>query len=161
VLAVTSLRPPRPTDLDAIFRLLSAAGNFNAAEREVGVEVAQAALARPGEDYHLVVAEDGGAVTGYACWGKASLSDGTWDLYWIAVDPAARGRGIGRALLEHCESAVRQAGGRSLLAETSSRPGYEGTLEFYRAAGYETLARFRDFYSAGDDKVVFGKYFTL
>jgi ribosomal protein S18 acetylase RimI-like enzyme len=160
MLATLSLRTLRATDRGDVVRLLATAGNFNAAEQAVGAEVLDDALADPGrDDYRFVIAEEGGRVVGYACWGLAALSDGTWDLYWIAVDPSCRGRGVGTGLLDHVEERVRADAGRLLLAETSSRPGYENTLAFYAARGYETLARFRDFYSVGDDKVVFGKSF--
>ncbi|KAF0244813.1 MAG: hypothetical protein FD180_2184 [Planctomycetota bacterium] len=156
-----TLRALRAADRPSLERLLRDAGNFSEAEVAVGVEVIDAGL-RPGqEDYNFVVAEEDGAVLGYACWGKANLSDGTWDLYWVAVDPRGRGRGIGRMLVEHCEEAVREARGRSLLVETSSRAGYEGTLAFYRALNYEVLARFRGYYTADDDKIVLGKYFSF
>ena len=161
MLSMLTLRALRAADRPFLGRLLRDAGNFSEAEIAVAEEVIDAGL-RPGQtDYEYVVAEEEGAILGYACWGKASMSDGTWDLYWIAIDPRSQGRGIGRQLVEHCEQAVRKARGRSLLVETSSRAGYEGTLAFYRALNYEVLARFRDFYIAGDDKIVFGKYFSL
>lgn len=161
MLSMLGLRAPSPADAPALGRLLRDAGNFSEAEVAVGVEVIEAGL-RPGQgDYRFVVAEEGGQVLGYACWGLASLSDGTWDLYWVAVDPRGRGRGIGRMLVEHCEADVRKERGRSLLVETSSRAGYEGTLAFYRALDYGVLARFRDYYTAGDDKIVLGKYFSF
>jgi ribosomal protein S18 acetylase RimI-like enzyme len=161
VLSMLTLRALRAADRPALERLLRDAGNFSEAEMAVALEVIDAGL-RPGQtDYEFAVAEEDGALLGYACWGLASMSDGTYDLYWIAVDPRGQGRGIGRMLVERCEDAVRSARGRSLLVETSSRAGYEGTLAFYRALNYEVLARFKDFYVAGDDKIVFGKYFSL
>ena len=161
MLATRSLRSLRPSDREPLKRLLASAGNFSRAEQSVAMELVDIALDSPSqEDYNFLVADDDGAVTGYACWGKASLSDGTYDLYWVAVDPAFQRRGIGKFLVERCEDEVRRLGGRSLLVETSSRPGYEGTLEFYRQLNYEVLARLRDFYTAGDDKIVLGKYFS-
>lgn len=159
MLSMLALRALRDADRPGIERLLRGAGNFSAAEIAIGMEVVDSGL-RPGQsDYNFVVAEEEGKVLGYACWGLASLSDGTWDLYWVAVDPQGRGRGIGRMLVEHCEEKVREARGRSLLVETSSRAGYEGTLAFYKALNYEVLATLRDYYTAGDDKIVLGKYF--
>lgn len=162
MLATISLRALRSDDRDVIAGLLARAGNFNAAEQAVGCELVDYALANPGQaDYLFAIAEDEGRAAGYACWGLASMSDGSWELYWIAVDPAFRGRGVGRILMEHCEAEVRRAHGRSLVAETSSRAGYEGTLAFYKKLDYEVLGRIRDFYVAGDDKVILGKYFPL
>jgi len=155
------LRGLRAGDGGAIRRLLSRAGNFTAAEQAVAMELVDIGLTVPDQkDYIFAVAEDDGLVVGYICWGLASMSDGTYDLYWVAVDPGCRGRGIGKMLVEHCEEKVKEARGRSLLIETSSRAGYEGTLAFYLRLNYEVLARLRDYYTAGDDKIVLGKYFS-
>jgi ribosomal protein S18 acetylase RimI-like enzyme len=162
MLSTLELRGLRPSDREAIVRLLEVAGNFTAAERRVGVEVLDAALGDPSqEDYVIAVAEDEGRIAGYACWGRAELSDRTWDLYWIATDPGVRRRGVGTALMERAEESVRAGGGRTLLVETSSRPGYEAAQAFYAARGYREIARFRDYYTKGDDKIVLGKSFPL
>jgi len=52
------------------------------------------------------------------------LTEGTWDIYWIVVDNAFRGTGIGRALLRHAEQEIQNAGGRMILIETSSKDEY-------------------------------------
>lgn len=44
-----------------------------------------------------------------------------------------------------------------LLIETSGLAGFEAQRGFYRRCGYKEEARIRDFYQAGDDKVVFRK----
>jgi ribosomal protein S18 acetylase RimI-like enzyme len=61
------------------------------------------------------------------------------------------------ALLRHVEQALAARGERLLLVETSGSPGFERTRAFYRKRGYEEEARIRDFYRAGEDKVVFRK----
>ncbi len=55
---------------------------------------------------------------------------------------------------------VKSKGGRLILAETSSRPAYFNTWQFYVHSGYSEIARIRDFYKIGDDLVVYGKYLT-
>jgi ribosomal protein S18 acetylase RimI-like enzyme len=52
-------------------------------------------------------------------------------------------------------------GVRLLLVETSGLPAFEGTRGFYRARGYAEEARIRDFYQAGEDKIVFRKLLAL
>ncbi len=85
------------------------------------------------------------------------MTDGTWNLYLIAVRPDRQGQGRGGALLRHVEQALAVRGARILLVETSGLPALERTRAFYRKCGYDQEARIRDFYKAGDDKIVFRK----
>lgn len=94
---------------------------------------------------------------GFACFGPHALAEGVWDLYWIAVDPGTRERGIGRALLAEMEAMVASQHGRLILIETSGTPAYEPARRFYEACGYRYQAVIHDFYSPGDDLIIFGK----
>lgn len=94
---------------------------------------------------------------GYACFGPHPLTQGTYDLYWIVVDPDAQGRGIGHALLSRVEAEVRARGGRLLLVETSGTPAYVPARRFYEASGYRCEAAIHDFYAPGDDLLIFSK----
>ncbi len=107
--------------------------------------------------YYFIVEKEGGDVLGYACYGPRALTDRTYDLYWIAVGPNARRGGVGRGLLAATEEAVRKPGGRLLIVETSGLPEYEPTRAFYLATGYTREATLKDFYSDGDDLVIFTK----
>jgi ribosomal protein S18 acetylase RimI-like enzyme len=93
-------------------------------------------------------------VQGYACYGATPLTQGVYDLYWIA---AVQGKGFGRRLIEFVEQDVRKRGGRMLLIETSSQEAYGATIHFYEKTGYELVARIKNFYKIGDDKLVFLK----
>lgn len=106
--------------------------------------------------YRFVVAEIDGAVAGYACYGPTSMTIGTWDLYWIAVDPTLHGRGVGTLLMRAVEDAIRAAGGRLVMIETASKASYDATRRFYaRHAGCREVARVPNFYAIGDDKVMY------
>jgi ribosomal protein S18 acetylase RimI-like enzyme len=107
--------------------------------------------------YNFIVYRDQDQVLGFAIYGYRDLTDGVYDLYWIAVDPDARRQSVGRALVGACEEAVRAAGGRILIAETSGTPHYESTRKFYVGVGYENEATIRDFYATGDDLKIFVK----
>jgi ribosomal protein S18 acetylase RimI-like enzyme len=109
--------------------------------------------------YNFLVARDGGQVLGYACYGERALTSGTYDLFWIAVDPSARRMGVGKALLRQSESEVQKRGGRLLVLETSGMVKYEPTRAFYLTSGYEQEAVIRDFYKPGDDLVIFTMHF--
>jgi len=104
--------------------------------------------------------DEAGNVAGYYCIGPTPLTSGTFDLYWIAVRPSLHNTGVGRLLLKHAEDLVASRHGRLVLAETSSRPAYEPTRGFYLKNQYREVARIREYYSAGDDLVIYGKYLT-
>ncbi|MEM9196051.1 MAG: GNAT family N-acetyltransferase, partial [Myxococcota bacterium] len=109
------------------------------------------------EDHHWVVVEGEAAVLGAAYFAPETMTQGTWNLYFIAVAPTAQGKGAGASLLAHVEEFLRQRGERVLLVETSGLESFALTRKFYRKNGYAEEARIREFYQAGEDKVVFWK----
>ena len=86
------------------------------------------------------------------------MTEATYDLYWIAVDPQTHGKGIGKQLLRHCEELIKSRGGSLVIAETSSLPKYEKTRSFYEHNRYTQASRIKDYYTRGDDLVVYIKY---
>jgi D-alanine-D-alanine ligase len=153
---VVSLRPSEQDDRDAILALVEATGFFPPHELEVAREVLDDALAGvDGGHYRSVTAMLGGVPVGWACLGPTPCTVGTWDLYWLAVHPAAQGLGVGRRLVSRAVGLARAAGGRLLLAETAGRQAYAPTRAFYLASGFSEEARVRDFYARGDDKVIY------
>jgi ribosomal protein S18 acetylase RimI-like enzyme len=152
-----SIRPPRPTDREPLTRLIRGTGMFSEAEVAIALELIDAVLDKPGQrDYVIHVYDTGGEVLGYYCIGPTPGTEGTFDLYWIAVDRAAQGTGIGGALDRHARDLVRSMGGRLMIAETSSTPRYDATRQFYIRRGYEEVARIRGYYRPDDDLVVYG-----
>ncbi|OPZ59809.1 MAG: Acetyltransferase YpeA [Synergistetes bacterium ADurb.Bin520] len=150
------IRPAREADRTPLLSLLERTGMFTSPEIEVARELIDAWLYKPEQrDYFVLTAEADSGVAGYVCYGPTPATEGTFDLYWIAVDPDLQGRGIGRALLERAEKEVLAAGGRLLVIETSSVPLYAPTRAFYEARGYRVEARIRDFYRPGDDRLIF------
>ncbi len=85
------------------------------------------------------------------------MTDGTYNLYLIAVDGKQRGRGIGAELMGYLEDKLNKDGVRVLIVETSGLPEFEQTRRFYAKLDYQQEAVIRDFYSEGEDKVVFWK----
>jgi ribosomal protein S18 acetylase RimI-like enzyme len=141
--------------------MLRETGMFTADEVDIALELIDAVLTKPGQkDYIIFVYESAGEVQGYYCTGPTPGTDGTYDLYWIAVHPAAQGKGVGGALDQHARELVRSMGGRLMIAETSSQPRYAGTRAFYLGRGYRELARITDYYRPGDDLVVYGMYLS-
>ena len=155
------IRTLRREDREPLRALVAATGMFTGEEVAIAIELIDAVLDVQGQkDYIIRVSEEGGSVAGYYCVGPTPATEGTFDLYWIAVDPAIQGKGIGRQLDDHAAELVRGMGGRLLIAETSSRAVYGPTRAFYARRGYRELARIAGYYRPGDDLVVFGKYLT-
>ena len=152
------LRDLRADDRAGIARVLESSGAFQAHEVAIGLELVDESLnPGPSTDYRWFVADRESKVVGFACFGPVPLTDGTFDLYWIAVAPEVRGTGIARLLDEAVTDDVRKLGGRWLLAETSSTPPYAPAHAFYARRGYRLLERIEDFYRPGDDRLTFGK----
>lgn len=154
----TTIQPAGARDRAPIASILRRAGNFTESEIAVALELVDAWLARgEASEYYVHVLRDEGTLRGYVCFGPTPLTEGTYDLYWIAVDAESQGRGFGQTLLRFVEDQVRERRGRLLLIETSSQESYGGTQRFYERAGYALMARVEDFYKPGDDKVIFGR----
>lgn len=105
----------------------------------------------------FLVSREDDHILGYACFGPHALTEGAYDLYWIAVDPAAQGRGIGRALIAQVETEVLNRKGYLLLIETSSTPAYAAARHLYQSSGYHCESTIHDFYGRGDHLQVFVK----
>ena len=148
----------RPEDREAIGRLVRATGFFSEEEIGIAVELVEERLAKgDASGYFFLLAEEGNHLLGYVCFGPIPGSVHSFDLYWIAVDPRAQGRGIGRALMAAAERIMAGRGARRIYADTSSRPQYEPTRSFYLAYGYLEAAFLHDFYAPDDGKVIFVK----
>ena len=154
----TRIRPLVTADRETVRQILEASGSFTTEELGIALELIDEWIERgEASGYVTSVIEESSEVRGYICYGPTPLTDGTFDLYWIAVESTAQGKGYGQRLLRHAEGDVRQRGGRLLLIETSSQESYGSTIRFYERAGYELVARIPGYYRPGDDKLVFAK----
>jgi D-alanine-D-alanine ligase len=151
---------PNKDDGPQIHGITAGTSVFSLEEVQCVDELWEEYLTRGSESsgYYFLVEKDENRVVGYICYGPRSLTSGTFDLYWIAVDPNTRRGGIGRRLLDACEQAIRNLGGRLIVLETSGLPIYEPTRKFYLATGYTLEATLKDFYHEGDDLVIFTKH---
>jgi ribosomal protein S18 acetylase RimI-like enzyme len=149
-------------DLQTIREIVTSSGYFSAEETDIAEELGQAALAQGVRSgYEFVFADlchcNARITAGYACYGKIPCTDGSFDLYWLAMHQKYRGKGLGRNLLAMVENCVASRKGRKLFVETSSRTQYAPTRQFYRACGYEEEARIHDYYQQGEDQVIFSR----
>ena len=148
------VREIAPGDRDALSSLLHATPEFSDEERAVALELVDARLSRS-DDYEVLVVERDDVLEGYVCFGPTPMTEGAWDLYWIATAHHARRTGAGVALVTALEARLRSIGARLVRLETSSRPEYAATRRFYDKAGFIVAATLRDFYAPGDDLVIY------
>jgi ribosomal protein S18 acetylase RimI-like enzyme len=155
-----TIRPLSQADRERVREILIATARFTRQEVGWAMELVDLALAGREDYLAFVLEEPDGTVQGYALYGLTPMTDGVYDLYWIAVDPKQQGHGFGQLLLNFVENEVRRRAGRMLLIETSSKRSYAPTIRFYQQAGYHEISRIKDFYRIEDDKVVFCKHLT-
>jgi ribosomal protein S18 acetylase RimI-like enzyme len=155
------IRKLAPPDREPILRVLRSDDTFTEEETTVATEVLDGAIADPGRDYHILVAEDAGEVLGYVCYGPTPMARGTFDLYWIATHREARGRGVARKLVEAMEAELRAAGARVIRVETSLLDAYGAARAFYDRLGYVEAGRIRDFYRPGEALLIYTKALPL
>jgi GNAT superfamily N-acetyltransferase len=149
------IRPTTPDDTIALLAIAEAIG-FQPHELEELSKMLADSFRNDGSDGFWVTDDDNGPV-GVAYCEPERMTDQTWNLLLIAIRPDYQRQGHGAALLHYVEQTLTVRGGRMLLVETSGLPGFDGTRRFYARCGYKKEAQIRDFYAAGDDKVVFRK----
>ncbi|MBN2299099.1 MAG: GNAT family N-acetyltransferase [Deltaproteobacteria bacterium] len=145
------------SDRTTIEDILKSTGMFSNEEIGVALELIDEGLIKgtaSGYNFLLGVG-DGGEILGYTCFGPIPCTRNSYDLYWIAVRHDLQGKGIGKNLLKKTQRIIANLGGERVYIETSSRSVYEPTRGFYLRSGYRKEALIKDFYSNGDDKIVY------
>jgi ribosomal protein S18 acetylase RimI-like enzyme len=155
---ITYRQQIKPSDLDAIARIVESSSFFSAAEIDLACELAQEKISEGNAcSYQFLFGEDEDFVWGYTCFGLIPATAGSYDLYWIAVDNHLRAKGVGKQLLKKTEDIIHNEGGKHVYVETSSRHQYQSTHRFYEDCGYIKEAFLKDFYAEGDSKVIYSK----
>lgn len=146
-------------DRNKIEQMLIDTKNFNEAEIKTALELIDVYLNdKEQKDYEIFIDEEESSIRGYVCIGPRPLTDGTYDLYWIAVNPNVQSKGIGSGLIRFIEVHIKNKNGRLILIETSGKPSYEKERKFYEKNSYTELVNIKDFYSIDDALVIYGKY---
>lgn len=138
----TEIRPIRPEDDPVVQRvLLDVLAEFRAtgvgfSDQDAELETMFAAYSGPGAAYF--VAEVDGAVVGGAGIGPLPRAEShVCELRKMYLLPAARGHGIGRALLETCLAEARRLGYRECYLETLAQ--MDRARDLYERSGFLPL----------------------
>lgn len=149
-----TIRTITKADLDQLKIVIESSGLFPA-ELLDGM-VADYFSNSESEDIWLTKLDDNRPIAIVYC-APERLTDGTFNLYLIAVHKDFQAKGIGGQLMEYVEKLLQSKGKRILLVETSGLSEFELTRKFYDKCGYTREALIRDFYRDGEDKLVFWK----
>jgi aminoglycoside 6'-N-acetyltransferase I len=156
------IRKLEKQDRSVLKKILEDTKHFNDEEINVAMELIDLHINNVNQkDYIIYVFVDDGKTAGYICYGRRPLTEGTYDLYWIAVDPNIHGKGIGSRLVKFMEEDVKKLGGTMILIETSGKAEYEGERGFYTKVGYDVQTVIKDFYRKGDDLFIYRKYIQV
>jgi len=71
---------------------------------------------------------------------KKDADEAVW-VAWFCVDPKARGRGIGQALIDHTVSRARNAGFNRIRLYTSTDPNEASAQRLYEKNGFREIGR--------------------
>jgi ribosomal protein S18 acetylase RimI-like enzyme len=152
------IRPSTPNDTTALITIAEAIG-LQSDEIEVLNKLLGDYFSGSNSQCFWLTDEAEDEVVGVAYCEPERMTDQTWNLQFIAIHPDHQGQGRGGNLLHHIEETLKACGGRLLLVETLA--SFELTRAFYKKCGYEEEARIRDFYAAGDDKIVYRKVLSV
>lgn len=151
------IRPATSDDTSALIALAEASVPFEPNEIEELLQLLAQHFDSNGNSRDFWITDDDNGLVSVAYVAPERMTEGTWNLYLIAVHPDHQRQGRGKVLLEHVEQLLANRGERVLLVETSGTEDFEYVRTFYRKSGYAEEARIRDFYAAGVDKVVYLK----
>src|SRR5574344_382400 len=156
-----------PEDVNKIRDVLKGTGFFFSASDEIDVAcgLVEEVLANGNnvDNYRILIAEDNSPdnpnneIAGYVCFARVPCSVSTYEIYWIAVNKNIQGKGTGRALINEVEKIVKQLNGNKLILYTAGRELYTPTHKFYKACNFKEEARIKDYYSIGDDCIIYSK----
>jgi ribosomal protein S18 acetylase RimI-like enzyme len=131
---------PTPTDAPVADELL---GEYFTS-RELGMPGYRTfrpdpALFVPPAGVFLVAEVDGAAI---GCGGVRMIAPDRGEIKHLWIRPAARGSGLGRALLVELESRAAQLGATDIVLDTNER--LEAAQSLYRSSGYVDVEPYND-----------------
>ena len=92
---------------------------------------------------------DGGTVLGVAAIKELDAESG--EVKSMHTAAAARGRGVGRALLSHLLDTARARGYQQVFLETGTTPGFAAARALYESVGFTPAGPFGGYPETGDN----------
>ena len=151
-----SVMPSTLDDRQGICDILLNSGIFNQSDAECVDQMFGEAYSKASEDnYQFISCWEGDQLAGFACFGRESLTQGTWDLFWVCVSSTARRKGAGRALFAEVQQRATREHVRLIVIYTSSTDKYAPARRLYESMGYTRTAVVADYYAENDDLFIY------
>ena len=150
------IRNSEPSDRSAIQEIAEAIGFEEAETAEVLLSF-DAAHDPNNPSQAIWFTDDDVGVQGVAYVEPERMTEGTYNLLFIAVHPRKQKRGRGAELIRYVERQIAERGGRLLIVETMGTTDFSHVRRLYARLGFVEEGRIRDFYADGYDKVVYWK----
>jgi GNAT superfamily N-acetyltransferase len=146
------IEPFEPHHLDAVIRLSLRAWEpvFDSLQNAMNADVYQAFYPEhwrmsqqkavedvcAAADIHVWVAIKADFPVGFVAV-KLHSEDNMGEIYMVAVDPDAQGRGVGSALIKFALDWMKESGMAIAMVETGGDPGHAPARHTYEKAGFE------------------------
>jgi ribosomal protein S18 acetylase RimI-like enzyme len=149
------IRNTHGTDAKAILEIIEESGQFDADGLAHVQDTLDQHLAGDGPAIWLTA--DDGEPVGVAYCAPELVASGTWNLLMLWTRPDRQGKGHGAALVKQMEHELHCRAARLLIVETSGLSAFTPARAFYAKCGFAHEATIKNFFAAGDDKLVFTK----
>jgi putative acetyltransferase len=140
--AATRIRPVLPTDNTALAVIIRhSLSEFGANKPgtvyyDPSTDALYELFQKPGS-FYLVAEEDNQLLGGAGIFPSDGLPEGVCELVKMYLQPAARGKGLGRLLIEKCLQQARRLGYTSVYLETL--PELKKAVSIYEKLGFHYL----------------------
>ena len=149
------IRHTEHADARSILAIVEGSGQF---------DVEGLAHVRSTLEQHLTGSGDGiwltaddGEPVGVAYCAPEAVTNGTWNLLMLWTRDDRHNQGHGTALVRHMEAELSGRDARLLIVETSGLAAFAPARAFYAKCGFLHEATIKNFFAAGDDKLMFTK----
>lgn len=149
------IRDISASDKPAVLQIIKDSNQFNDESLAYVESTLDAHLAENSGAIWLT-ADDGQPVSISYC-NPEPVTLGTWNLLMLWTRQDRQGQGFGTALVAEIEHRLREKGARLLIVETSGLPDFEVARAFYAKCGFVHEATIKDFFAAGEDKLIYTK----
>lgn len=153
------IRETIQADRNAMLRMITDSGQFD----ESGLAHVEEKLSiyLAGETDDLWLTADDGEPVGVAYCAPEPVTSGTWNLLMLWTRQDRENQGYGSQLVRRVEQILTDRQARLLIVETSGLPEFEKARAFYDKIGFVREAQIKNFFAAGDDKIIYTKQLQM